>query len=59
MLDRSEYRRNKRKLDKLSSNAKQDMADWATKLEGKVTQEEMYAWKDGYLAGFERGSRVE
>ena len=59
MLDRSEYRRNKRKVEKLSSNAKQDMADWATKLDGKVTQEEMYAWKDGYLAGFERGSRVE
>lgn len=58
-MDRSEYRRNKRKLDKLSSNAKQDMADWATKLDGNVTQEEMYAWKDGYLAGFERGSRVE
>lgn len=58
-MDRSEYRRNKRMLDKLASNAKQDMADWAIKLEGKVTQEEMYAWKDGYLAGFERGSRVE
>lgn len=58
-MDRSERRRNQRKLEKLARDAKQEMHKWAEAHDEPVTQSEIYAWKDGYLAGFEKGASVE
>jgi len=58
-LDRAERRRNKRVIEKLAKDAKQEMHKWAEAQDYAVSQNEVNAWKDGYLAGFEKGTLIE
>lgn len=53
-MGRLEDRKEKRKADKIISNAKKDMLEWVQKIEREPTKEEYRAWQDGYLAGISR-----
>jgi hypothetical protein len=46
-------------IEKLAKDAKQEMHKWAEAQDYAVSQNEVNAWKDGYLAGFEKGTLIE
>lgn len=52
--ERSARRKADRQVKSLASKAKADMTEWAESKALGVTEQELVAWKAGYLAGFNR-----
>lgn len=52
--ERSAKRKADRQVKSLASKGRADMTEWAEKHIGPVSEQEILAWKAGYLAGFNR-----
>lgn len=55
-MNRQTRRDNERIIKKMKSKAVKDMQDWVSTLKHDPTPNEILAFKEGYLAGFNRGT---
>lgn len=53
-MKRQEKRKAERQAAQIVKNAKSDMIDWVSKLDGLPSDEQAKAWQSGYLAGINR-----